>query len=265
MVIEKYLIYFKKPIRCVYWGEKGIEIVGLPENKKTPPTSKIIENLSIPDVTSEEFRPIIAELRGVETGILLNSSQFIFNIFEFEKIPFQERLKKELVEWRLKKVFPENIDDYDHNFYQLGKKRILSVLYKKTFKDKIESLFAENDVPLICLGNSTIEIMNCIKKWGRKSPDFLIEIDKGLSMLVFLSKGVPYYIRKFRNEKPTGIVAEIAKTINFIKNNYTNELRSFSLSADPSDIDYQFVKNELEKLNIQPISLASKEEILFSR
>jgi hypothetical protein len=263
MVIDRFLIHYKIPGQYIYWGEKSVDIYKRPEQGRNLKKTAAIEDVSLADITSAEFGEIASELHDVDTGVILYSGQFIFNIFEFDKIPFQEGLRKDLVEWRLKKVFPENIDDYVHDFFKVSKERILSVLFKKSLKEKIEGMFAVNGVPLIYLGNSTVEIMTHLTRKKGSAPDFFIEIDKALSMVVFLSRGVPYYIRKFRIDQAAGIVGEVVKTINFVKNSYAKVPRTYSLAADPADVDVPFIKDELTKLALIPLAAVNKEQLLF--
>ena len=125
------------------------------------------------------------------------------------------------MEWRLKKVFPENIADYAHDFYKLDKKRIFSVLLRKSLKENIENLFLETGISLTYMGNSTVEMMNRVARLKKDIPHFFIEIDKSLSIVVFLRQSSPFYIRKFRGDQAADIVNEVAKTINFVKSKIT--------------------------------------------
>jgi hypothetical protein len=266
MVIDSYLIHYKRPNQYLYWGEKGVDIYRLTETeKKQKFFQKIrsIPNISLLDITYEAFQDIRRDLLNEDTGVLFNSGQFIFNIFEFEKIPFQHNLKKDLVEWRLKKVFPENLDDYAHDFFKLSKKRVLSVLFKKSIKVKIEELFHDNDLPLIFMGNSTIEIINQTAKRKTAAPDFIIETDKSLTMLIFLQNGIPYYFRKFRSGNAEGIISEVAKTVNFVKSSYSKIPTTYTLAADPADTDFNFMRDELAKQELRPLDMKNKEQLLF--
>jgi hypothetical protein len=263
MVIDRFFIHYKPPAQYIYWGEKGMDVYKPAESGKNFNKSNTFADVSLTAVTADEFAVITKELQSLDTGVVLNSAQFIFNIFEFEKIPFKEGLKKDLVEWRLKKVFPENIDDYAHDFFKLSKERILSILFKKSLKEKIEDLFAQSGVPLIYMGNSTVEIINNLTGKKGSAPDFFIEIDKGLSMAVFLDRGVPYYIRKFRSDRAAGIAGEIVKTINFVKNSYAKVPRSYSIAADPADVDLQVIKDELSIQALQPLDMKNKDPMFF--
>lgn len=263
MVIDRFFIHYKPPAQYIYWGEKGMDIYKPSDSGKNFNKSNTFTNVSLTAVTVDEFAVIAKELQSVDTGVILNSSQFIFNIFEFEKIPFKEGLKKDLVEWRLKKVFPENIADYAHDYFKLSKDRVLSILFKKSLKEKIENLFAESGVPLIYMGNSTVEIMNHLTGKKRLAPDFFIETDKGLSMAVFMDRGVPYYIRKFRSDRAAGIAGEIVKTINFVKNSYAKVPRSYAIAADPADVDLQLIRDELSTQALQPLDMKNKDPMFF--
>jgi hypothetical protein len=265
MVIDNFFIHYTKPRQYLYGGENYVDVYKAMESGKTFKKAKTIENISLLDMTFEQFRDIGRELLDVDTGILLNSGQFIFNIFEFEKIPLQENLRKDLVEWRLKKVFPENLEEYVHDFFKISKNKIISVLFKKSFKEKIEGMFVENGIELTCMGNSTVEIMNYAARKKKETPDFFVEIDKNLSMVVFADRGVPFYIRRFRSNNPAGIVAEVLKTVNFVKNSYSTVQASYYLAADPVDVDYNFIRDELAKQDLHALEMKSKDQLLFAR
>jgi hypothetical protein len=263
MVIDNFFIQYKKPAQYVYWGENYLDIYRASDSDKSFTKTHSVDNVSLPGITTDQFRDIAKELLEVDTGIILNSSPFIFNIFEFEKIPWQEGLKRELVEWRLKKVFPENIAEYEHDSFKLDKKRILSVLFKKSLKENIENLFQENDISLTYLGNSTVEMINHIGKLKKDAPDFFIEIDKSLSITVFLGQSSPYYIRKFRADQAADIINEVVKTINFIKNSYKKVPRTCSLLIRRSDIEVNAVRDELSRMEILPLDLKNDERLIF--
>jgi hypothetical protein len=263
MVIDHFFIQHKKPAQYVYWGENYLDIYNASDPGKGFIKTHSIDNVSLMEMNTSEFGDIARVLTGVDTGIILNSSAFIFNIFEFEKIPWQEGLKSELVEWRLKKVFPENIADYELNFFRLDKKRILSILFKKSLKEHIENLFRENGISLTYLGNSTVEMINHLVKLKKDAPEFFIEMDKNLSISVFLGQGVPYYIRKFRADQAVDVVNEVTKTINFVKNSYSRVPRTCSLMIRRSDIELHTVSDELSKMEIMPLDLKNSEQFIF--
>ena len=263
VIIDNFFIRYKTPSQYVYWGENYADIYRLSDTAKTFNKVRTIDNVSLTGITGDGFQVIARELLSLDTGIILNSGQFIFNIFEFEKIPLKESLKNELVEWRLKKVFPENIGDYEHNYYKLNRNRILSILFKKSLKQKIETLFGESNIPLVYLGNSTVETVNHLAAAKKEAPDFFMEIDKGLSILVFQDQAVPFYIRKFRGEQAADIAGEVLKTINYVKTSYSKVPRSFSLVIRRSDVDYGQVNDELAKMDILPRELKNNEQFIF--
>ncbi|MGE5340404.1 MAG: hypothetical protein ACM3SY_02875 [Candidatus Omnitrophota bacterium] len=266
MVIDDYLIHYKKPSQYIYWGENGVDVFNRDESEKAFRKTQHYPNVSLLDITPEQFKTIARDMLAFDTGIFFNSGQFIFNIFEFEKIPVREKTRREIVEWRLKKVFPENLDDYDHQFFPVGKKRILSVLFKKSLKEKVETFFEDNKLSLIYMGNSTLEIFNHASAFGRTAPDFFVEIDRALSIIVFLDKGVPIYVRKFRSDQTApGIVNEIVKTVNFMKNNYQQDPHTFFLVGEPTEIDFNFIQEELTKLEIRPLELKNRAQLFFTR
>ena len=263
MVIDHFFIQHKKPAQYVYWGENYLDIYNASDSGKGFIKTHSIDDVSLSGMNSSQFGDIARVLTDVDTGIILNSSAFIFNIFEFEKIPWQGGLKRELVEWRLKKVFPENIADYELNFFRLDKKRILSILFKKSLKEHIENLFRENGISLTYLGNSTVEMMNHLVKLKKHAPEFFIEIDKSLCLSVFLGQGLPYYIRKFRADQAADVVNEVTKTINFVKNSYSRVPRTCSLMIRRSDIELHTISDELSKMEILPLDLKNSEQFIF--
>ncbi len=260
MDITRFFIHFRKPSQYIYGGEKYLEIYRC--EKRADKRVTIFENASLLNLGSDDVDEIKRELQDVETGIILNSGQFIFNIFEFEKIPFREEVRKDLVEWRLQKVFPEDIDQYEHNYYKLARNRILSVLFKKSLKEKLEELFWENGVRLIYMGNSTMEIMNNIRRL-RPCPDFFIEIDKSLTMIVFLSGSNPFYIRKFRSSRNADIAAEVIKTVNFVKNSYSRVPRTYLLLVNSAEGGFDLIREQLTDAELNEVNPKNQKKLFL--
>lgn len=260
MDITKYFINFRKAPQYIYGGENYIEVYKRVEGafKKT----KTFEDKSIFDLGRYDIDEIKRECGDMETGIVLNSGFFIFNIFEFDKIPFKEEMRRGLVNWRLQKVFPEAIDLYDHDFFRIDRKKILSVLFKKSLKEKIETVFDEYGLKVISMGNSTIEIINNMRKW-KPVPDFFIEIDKGLSLVVFSSQAVPFYIRKFRGDKESDIAREVVKTVNFVKNSYENVPATYSIICGDSDFTFDPVREQLAELDMKELKVDVKKKVFI--
>jgi len=260
VIIDDFFIHYKRPEQYIFAGENYLDIYKY-LNKSFQKT-RTIENASIFDPGSDIFEGVIRELGAVDTGIILNSTYYIFNIFDFEKIPFREDLQQEIVEWRLSKVFPEDLEEYDHKFFKLGKNKILSILFKKSFKEKIEELFTANDLNLIYLGNSTVNIINNVVV-QKTSPDFFIEIDRDLFIIVFQNRSMPFYIRKFRNEHESEVKGEIVKTINYVKSSYSQVLHTYAIISNRSGLDFDLIGDELSKLDIHPQSLGKSENLFL--
>lgn len=276
MVIENFFIHHHMPSQFLYAGEKRVELYKAEDMKssgnsseKGPRKYKTIESFSLTgtDIDADKFLEISRELLDVDTGLVLNSSQFIFNIFEFDKLPWQPGMRRELVEWRLKKVFPENINDYWHEYYRLGRKRVFSILFRKHLKERLEDLFKSNNVSLTYMSNSTVEIINRIAESKNSAPDFFIEVDGPLVIAVFLDKGVPYYVRKFRVDQVEEIAGEAVKTTNYVKNSYSKVPRTYALIADFSETDSHLIRDELAKHEILPWQgtdkSTAKEQLIF--
>ena len=263
MVIEDFFIHYHTPAQFLYWGENYLDLYRFSDVEKTFTKTTSIDNVPVAGISPGQFRDMAGELLKVDTGVILNSGQFIFNIFEFEKIPWQEKVRNKLVEWRLKKVFPENIGDYVHHFFKLSKNRILSILLKKSLKEKIEQFFTESGIPLVYLGSSTVEMINHVSRLKKSVPDFFIEIDTYVSIAVFQDRSIPFYLRKFRSAQAADIVNEVVKTINFVKSSYAREPRTFSLLVRRFPEDTRTIKDELARQNIQPLELKRDDQFIF--
>jgi hypothetical protein len=161
----------------------------------------------------------LAALLPEETGVVFSATPFIFNFFEFDKLPWQRKALREMVDWRLQKIFPEDIAAYDHRFFRLNRKRVLSILVRRSLLERVEAAFAEKKIPLTYIGSSTMEILARARR-AKSAPDFIVERDGAGCTLVFQERRRPVYLRKFRNVSDADTVAEIGKTVAFVRNQY---------------------------------------------
>ncbi|MCK4836149.1 MAG: hypothetical protein KAT17_05910 [Candidatus Aminicenantes bacterium] len=256
MDVNQFFINFRKPSCFYYAGDDYIESYKL--KKKQIEKLDVFDHISIYNLQPGQFRDILDQTgEEPEIGIILNSAHFIFNILEFDRLPLRENLKRDLIEWRIKKVFPEEIDQYEHHYFQLSKTRILSVLLKRELKSKIESVVRETNRSLIYLGNSTVEIINDVFR-GKDAPDFFLEIDKHLSIVVFQNHSIPYYIRKFRIEKGDDVMEELSKTLRYVSSSYGESPKTYSLVSNMSDSSQRGIREELEARELKEITLANR-------
>jgi hypothetical protein len=257
MGLNPILLPERLPRQIIYAGDRHCEIFTL-ANKRIIQRNRLA-GVTLAELDAGRWPEIAARLQPVETGIILNSDPFIFNFFEFDKLPWSRKLLLELVDWKLQKIFPENIEAYDHQFFRLNKKRIFSILIKKTLLEQVESLFREKCIPLIYIGNSTLEILNRLDKLKRP-PDFFVEIDDSSCSLVFQNKGLPIYIRKFKIGSRADMAAEISKTVQFVKNNYGCDPRSYFFIDHHEEASTDGVAEELagENLSCQNAAAAGK-------
>jgi len=260
MDVTKFFIHYRKPSQYIYGGENYLEIYRYERRRHT--RVALFEKMSIFDLTGSEAAEVKKSLLPVDTGLVLNSNPFIFNIFEFEKLPFREKVRKELVEWRLQKVFPEAIDQYEHHYFKLNPRRILSVLFKKSLKEKTEETFLANGIRLVFLGNSTIEAMNNVRK-HKPAADFFLEIDRNFCLLVFSSQSAPFYIRKFRIDRNADMAGEVVKTVNFVKNSYAVVPRTFSLILDAGNSGAEKIRTELSGAGFKEIPFSSHKKMFL--
>jgi len=261
MDITKYFIHFRKPSQYIYAGENYLEVFRLEKNNYR--MTGRIDNVSLLNLNSYELGEIKkSQLLDVETGLILNSSQFIFNIFEFDKIPFREKLKQDLVEWRLQKVFPEDVQLYEHSFFPVAKNKILSVLVRQNTKEKIEESFQEAGIDLIHIGNSTVEIIDHLLR-KKSSPDFFVEVDNHLAIVVFFNESSPYYIRKFRIDRLEDISAEILKTLNYVKSSYSTVPSTYGMAINIENFEMNSLKEQLSESGLVESNLKISKKIIF--
>lgn len=232
MGLSAFFLPERLPRQLIYAGDRHAEIVRL-QNKKIIDRTRVA-GAALAENADAAWAGIAPGLRPEDTGIVFNAAPFIYNFFEFDKLPWQKKTLGELVTWRLQKIFPENIEAYDHRFFQLDGKRVLSILVKKALLEKTERLCAEQRLPLTYIGNSTMEILSRAQQ-AKSAPDFFLESDQSGCTLVFLNRRSPIYIRKFKSASVTDTVAEITKTVNFVRNNYNIEPRRYWLIEHQDD------------------------------
>lgn len=226
MGISNFFLPERLPRQVIYAGDRHAEVFALQNKRMVSRTH--VEGAALAESAAEHWTEIAERLQAEDTGIIFNAAPFIYNFFEFDKLPWQKKALGELVAWRLQKVFPESIEAYDHRFFQLDKKRVLSILVKKSLPEKIERLFREKQIPLTYIGNSTMEILIRLRQ-AKSPPDFFIESDVASCTLVFQKEHSPIYIRKFKSGSIADTVEEIGKTVHFVSSNYGIEPRRYWL------------------------------------
>ncbi len=218
------------PRQFIFAGDRHAEIV-LWQNGKISGRTRM-EGTALVENNSEGWGEITGRLQAAETGVVFNASAFIYNLFEFDKLPWQKKALRELVFWRLQKIFPEDIGAYDHRFYQLDRRRVLSILVLRTLVENVERHFHARGIPLTFIGNSSMTILARMQH-VKSPPDFFIESDRATRTMVFQKNRSPIYIRKFQSGSSVDTVDEIEKTVAFVRNQYSVAPRRYWL------IDYQ--------------------------
>ena len=182
-------------------------------------------------------------------GLILGPAHFIFNILEFDRLPWQGKLRRELVDWRLEKIFPEDISGYEHRSFTLDQRRILSLLVRKQPLREREQRLREQGIPLTYIGSSTVEIINQLFR-PRIRPDYFIEIDGSVTVLVFQNASRPIYIRKFKADSAADTAGEIVKTFQFVSTNQRLQFRSYALINHQGNVRLE-AKIEAELTELQ--------------
>jgi hypothetical protein len=222
MDLTRLLLPERLPRQFIYAGDRHCEIFN--RGRRGGLQRCRLDGVTLAEGDGRSWPEIAARLQAQETGVILNADPFIFNIFEFDRLPWSGRLRRELVDWKLQKIFPENIEAYDHRHFRLDGRRIFSVLVRRSTVEHLEALFRASRIPLILIGCSTLEIMNRLAR--RRRPDFFVEIDDISCSLVFSDpQGRPVYIRKFRAASRPEAAAEISRTVQFVKSSSGRESR----------------------------------------
>jgi hypothetical protein len=260
MGIDNFFLHFRIPRQFICIRDDYFELFEV-DGKKVRKVDTV-KNISVLDLDAAGFLGLKSKLKDKELGVILNSGHFIFNIFEFDKIPLRENLKRDLINWKIKKVFPENLDQYEHDYYKLDKKRILSILFKRSLKEKIESLASDEEFTITYLGNSTVEIMNNIFR-GMQKPDFFLEMDDNLSIIVFQNGSVPFYIRKFRIENMDDVSEELQKTLHFVKNTYSMVPRSYALVSNIAAPLLNTIREKLSSIDIREMDFSNHQGLFL--
>ena len=214
------------PRQVVYAADRHAEIVTLQNGRIAARRRE--EGMALAEGSPDAWEKVVARLRPEETGVVFSAAPFVYNFFEFDRLPWKTKALHELVTWRLQKIFPEDIAAYDHRFFQLDKKRVFSILAPLALTEAVERCFRAHGVPLIFIGNSTVEVLARLQA-AKPAPDFFIESDRDGCTMVFHNRRSPIYIRKFRSGSGADSVEEIGKTVTFVRNNYGVDPRRYWL------------------------------------
>jgi len=254
MDLNPLLLPERLPRQIIYAGDRYCEVFILAQKRIVQRTR--LDGVTLAETDGDRWPEIASRLQPQDTGVVLNSEPFIFNFFEFDRLPWSRKLLRELVEWKLQKIFPENIAAYDHQFFRLNRKRVFSILAKRSFLEHLETLFRESRIPLIFIGSSTLEIMNRMSRL-KTVPDFFMEIDEASCSLVFQHQGRPVYIRKFKIASRLETAAEISRTVQFVKSSYGCQARSYFIIDHRQQDAADSLAAELAAENLTRLSAAA--------
>ncbi len=207
MVLTEHIIGYKMPERILLSGKTFLELYRKEKGKAT------IQNRWDGGVVNRDVLQSLFRSTGTgDTGVVLSGDKFIYNILEFDKLPVRFNQKKEMVEWRLSKVFPGDPGEYDHQIVTLDRKSVLSVLLPAVIRQNTESSFQEADLKEIYIGNSFLEMCNM---FSRSAPNsMMIELGDGYCVVGF---GKPLtYVRKFNSPDLNSVIGELDRTAKHI-------------------------------------------------
>ncbi|HNX98448.1 MAG TPA: hypothetical protein PKK12_12280, partial [Candidatus Aminicenantes bacterium] len=138
-LIRKY-IPLHHPCRLFHAGEERLSYLELVKNRVAR------RREFLPFVPTEPaslaVTDIAREVGKGEAALILPSTHFIFNVFEFDRLPWAAAPRDELIRWKLEKVFPENLDLYHHHAAVIARRHVLSILIRRSLVDQCEEAFA---------------------------------------------------------------------------------------------------------------------------
>ena len=197
MGLNNFLLPERLPRQFIYAGDRHCEIFTLAGKRIV--RRQRVAGVALAELAAGGWPEIGVQLQPVDTGLILNSDPFIYNFFEFDQLPWSRKLLRELVAWKLQKIFPENIEAYDHQFFRLNKKRIFSILVKK-------ALLAADRIPVPGKAHSPdlhrqFHAGDLEPAGKTQAPARFFRGNRRLAAarLVFQNKGLPIYIRKFKS------------------------------------------------------------------
>jgi len=205
------------PRQVIFAGDRHADILRLQNGRIA--ASDRLEGIALAADAAAGWDEVLGRLHAEDTGIVFNASPFIYNFFEFDRLPWRKREQRDLVNWRLQKIFPDDIASYDHRFYRLDRKRVLSILAPRALAEAVGQRFRARGLPLTFIGNSTLALLGRMQA-ARPSPDFFIEHDRTTCAMLFQSGRSPIYVRKFQSGSPPDTLDEIEKTVTFVRNQY---------------------------------------------
>ncbi len=214
------------PPRVFFAGEEKLTFLELAKNR-------VIRRLEFPPFTPSEpgslaTGEIAREVPPGEAALVLPAGHFIFNVFEFDRVPWRARTRAELIDWKLGKVFPENIDFYHHHAAVLARRHVLSILVRRTLIEQCEEAFHRAGLKLTEIAGTTATAAAVLLS-SRKCPDLWLEMDGAANLLFSAHRGRPVYIRKFRSGDVAETVAEVVRTTQYIAGNYQVHPATFQL------------------------------------
>jgi len=262
MVIDKLFFSYRRPARFCVIGAGHLAC--FQEKRKRFHRLHSMDTPGMLKMSPDDATRLGSRLGDRAWGAILRSDAFIFNIFDFDQLPRSTAKRLELAQWRLQKVFPEDISLFIHRVFHLGGKRLLSVLLPQKDARMVEDWFKGQRVPLTFLGNSTVELMN--RLWGggwrmlhNNSPRIMIELDHQLGVAVFQESNRPYFIRKFRCDSEEAFQREIRKTLEYVKGNYGRTPRSVAFFPGRPGFKLADPARTWRELDLNPVQVPGTE------
>jgi|GEM_PF-4407871 len=239
------------PQQYLYISANRIRIISAASGRMETTDEFYFDPKRLAASTTELTQNLGERLRLVKTGLIFDPHFFIFNLFDFEKIPLSPKTRRTMIEWRLQKVFPEKMDQYSHLYFRTSAKQYFSILISRETHQFWENLLNSLKIPVIFSGNSTVEICNHLFH-KQKTPGFFIEVTPTALVTVFCHRRKLLYFRKTKYSIVAEIVDDVLRTLQFINTQYSWKPDSWNLIDFFELVDRKKFQEEMIKTGCKP-------------
>lgn len=212
MDLEKWFFPDQVPGQMLYLGEEHSLLLIRAADGKWRESARYPHTLS--DLAS--FSALPGASKG-PLGLSLSPNPFVFNLFNFESpLPLNPRKRRELIQWRLQRVFPDAADDMIQTCQVFKRRTVLSALVSREIVRSCENHFGDLGYPVTYISCSSID---AVKKSARFSRQALLILEQEGQLLVvtLVKDGVPLFVRKIRFSQLDELVLALRKTIAFVQ------------------------------------------------
>ncbi len=212
MDLENWFFPDKRPGQILYLGEERSLLLTRTNGGKWQEAAAFPHSLG--DLSAFSSLP---GARQGPLGISINPNPFVFNLFNFEApLPFNQKKRTELIEWRLQRVFPDASDDMRKTSLVFNRKTVLSTLIPGALLRSCEEHFNGLGYPVSYISCSSVD---AVRKSSSRSTEALmiLEQEGSLLMVTLVKGGIPIFMRKIRFSQLDELLLALSKTLAFVR------------------------------------------------